>query len=101
MAKYGMTKHFTGIVCETPDEVDNGTLSLPTDNTYGAVYSIACDSGYYLIGVVNRTCQSDGTWSGGVPVCLGESTQTCNNFQSALILNVTITTRWFGSVESE
>ena len=31
----------------------------------------SCDVGYELSGGTERTCQSDGTWSGGVITCIG------------------------------
>ncbi|KAK3796935.1 hypothetical protein RRG08_032239 [Elysia crispata] len=42
---------------------------LPDSTIYQAVVSFTCDLGYYLSGDDNRTCQSNGTWSGESPAC--------------------------------
>lgn len=33
------------------------------------VVTFECDTGYYLLGSMTRTCLSNGTWSGHMPVC--------------------------------
>lgn len=62
---------------------DCGPLSIPVNGTkYGtavvsvlgdvdmpAVTSFECDIGFDLIGSSERTCLSNGTWSGLQPVC--------------------------------
>ena len=37
--------------------------------SYEDVCSFTCDTGYELTGSENRTCQSDGTWSGISAMC--------------------------------
>jgi hypothetical protein len=46
----------------------NGSVTDPT-TTYGASATYACTAGYNLVGSATRTCQADGTWSGGTPSC--------------------------------
>ena len=38
-------------------------------NISGSVLSYQCGDGYTLVGSTNRTCLSDGSWSGEVPDC--------------------------------
>lgn len=35
----------------------------------GMVVTFECDVGFYLLGSMTRTCLSNGTWSGSMPVC--------------------------------
>jgi len=37
--------------------------------TYGEIATYTCESGYDLIGIGQRTCQSDKSWSGSQPSC--------------------------------
>ena len=61
--------------------VDCGALPLVQNGhtvTSGIVFqsvaSYLCDNGYYLDGPMNRTCESNATWSGDEPVCKGSTT---------------------------
>ena len=52
----------------------NGMISYSPDTTprlEGIVATHSCNNGYILSGGVNRTCQSDRTWSGGSITCEG------------------------------
>ena len=52
----------------------NGMISYSPDTTpklEGTVATHSCDDGYILSGGINRTCQSDRTWSGGSITCEG------------------------------
>lgn len=40
--------------------------------SYGSKLSFSCTPGYELMGAQFLSCQSDGTWNGNVPKCLGE-----------------------------
>ena len=54
----------------------NGMVSYSPDTTLrleGTVATHSCDVGYVLSGGVNRTCQSDGKWTGGSITCEGEN----------------------------
>ena len=37
----------------------------------GSVVTYQCDEGYSLSGESQQTCQSNGAWSGSIPVCTG------------------------------
>ena len=57
--------------------------SLLISGTGGGVYqetvTYACETGFNLVGMSERVCQSNGTWSGSAPTC-----------QSKYTFNVTI-----------
>ncbi|XP_035660825.1 E-selectin-like [Branchiostoma floridae] len=55
------------IRCPTLTPPANGAVKSP--NSYRSVATFTCDTGYKLVGTSTRTCQSDGTWSGGSPTC--------------------------------
>ena len=42
-----------------------------TSTLLGSVASYSCTSGYELMGGANRTCSTDGVWSGEEPACEG------------------------------
>ena len=51
----------------------NGNVSCSSGRSgvgyEGDTCSFTCDSGYELTGSDSRTCQSDGSWSGGDVIC--------------------------------
>ena len=53
----------------------------------GSTVSFSCNQGYELIGNSSLTCQSDGQWSGIVPICEGlERFRLCVNLFHLLLL---------------
>jgi len=54
--------------CGDLDSPANGDVSYTT-TTEGSVADYSCDEGYDLVGVTQRICQSNNTWSGDVPTC--------------------------------
>ena len=42
----------------------NGTI-------FQSVATYTCDNGYNLVGIQNRTCESNAVWSGDEPECKG------------------------------
>jgi len=64
--------HVIGL-CPSLDHPDNGmvTCSLGPDGlpTEGDTCVYQCDDGYIVSGSGDRTCQSDGTWTGSEPTC--------------------------------
>ena len=57
--------------------VDCGSLTSPVNGrivisstTFESTASYLCNSGYNLVGVNSRTCQSNGQWSGVAPTCI-------------------------------
>ena len=49
----------------------NGSLLISGTGVgvYQETATYACETGFNLVGSVERTCQSDGTWSGSAPTC--------------------------------
>ena len=51
--------------------VTSGEVDFTT--TYGgSVATYSCNEGYVLCGSENRTCQSNGSWSGSPPECISK-----------------------------
>jgi len=44
--------------------------------SYEDTCSFTCNTGYELTGSDNRTCQSDGSWSGTETICTGKTVVT-------------------------
>ena len=50
---------------------DNGMISCSLgDFSYEDICSFTCNTGYELTGSAERTCQSDGSWSGSPVSCI-------------------------------
>ena len=57
--------------CSTPPTPGNGSVTY--DNTFeGSVANYSCNDGFRLVGDDQTVCQSNATWSGVVPICIGE-----------------------------
>jgi len=52
-----------------PDGVINCSLGEDGNYSYKDTCSFTCNTGYELTGSDNRTCQSDGSWSGTDSIC--------------------------------
>ena len=59
----------TGVQCLTLDPPSNGRLKIAGPGGYGDVATYTCDTGFYLVGMSQHACHSDGTWSGSEPTC--------------------------------
>ena len=63
----------TIVICPSLTHPDNGkiTCSLEgdVDSSYEDTCSFTCNTGYELTGSPQRTCQSDGSWSGSPVSC--------------------------------
>jgi len=61
------------VTCPPLNDPDNGMIncSLGDDGvlSYEDTCSFTCNTGYELTGSDNRTCQSDGSWSGTETMC--------------------------------
>lgn len=56
--------------CGYPGSPRNGrVLHLLERYEEGMVITFECDPGYFLLGPMTRTCQSNNTWSGRMPIC--------------------------------
>ncbi|XP_037529106.1 CUB and sushi domain-containing protein 2 [Rhipicephalus sanguineus] len=70
----------TAKTCSSPLPIPNGVVDVPPGSKL-AVNTKAeyrCNTGYQLVGVAERFCQMDGTWSGQEPYCQAAfPTTTC------------------------
>ena len=61
------------VSCPSLSDPDNGTItcSLGDDGvpSYEDTCNFTCNTGYELTGSLQRTCQSDGSWSGSPLSC--------------------------------
>ncbi|MCL4136015.1 UNVERIFIED_CONTAM: hypothetical protein GTU68_063100, partial [Idotea baltica] len=58
------------VYCEKPSDIPNGRVHLVNnDLIFGSVVEYFCLPKYFLRGPFNRTCTSNGTWSGINPQC--------------------------------
>ena len=57
--------------CGYPGEPTNGQTSMSPDekSNVGDVVTVDCEAGFELLGLSNRTCTTDGEWSGNFPTC--------------------------------
>ena len=60
----------TVVDCGSLASPTNGQVSLTT-TTFGSTATYECDTGFNLIGDMERTCQENGQWTGGAPTCEG------------------------------
>lgn len=67
-----MASFFSVINCGDPGVVSNGRRS-GNSFTYNNVITYTCNNGYRISGSETRTCQTDGSWNGIQPQCLGIS----------------------------
>ena len=54
---------------------DGGSVSIAAGTTFGSTAEYSCNIGFLLIGNLERTCQSDGQWSGTEPTCISSGRQ--------------------------
>ena len=59
---------YTGY-CDEPVAPANGRIN-GTDNVEGVTVIYFCNEGYNISGDANRTCQSNGQWTGIQPECI-------------------------------
>ena len=64
---------FLLVSCPSLSDPNNGIIicSLGDDGvpSYEDTCSFTCNTGYELTGSENRTCQSDGSWTGSITMC--------------------------------
>ncbi|XP_060571634.1 sushi, von Willebrand factor type A, EGF and pentraxin domain-containing protein 1-like [Ruditapes philippinarum] len=59
------------VTCGQPSSISNGSFSTSDKSyTYNARVTYKCNSGYGLKGNNQRTCTTNGYWSGSSPTCL-------------------------------
>jgi hypothetical protein len=59
----------TAAECEQPADPDHGSVSMPS-LVVSSVATYACNVGYQLQGLSQRTCQASLIWSGTAPICV-------------------------------
>ena len=57
--------------CGPLSNIPNGAVDTSGGTNYKCTAVYTCDTGYVLNGMVARTCQVDGMWSGNEPTCDG------------------------------
>ena len=57
------------ISCDEPSHVVSNGRMVSTNFSVGAKIRYICDIGYFIDGLDERTCTSDGTWNHAIPVC--------------------------------
>ena len=57
--------------CGPPPPPENGSVTYD-DTSEGSVANYFCNFGFRLDGDDQRVCQANKTWSGVVPMCIGE-----------------------------
>lgn len=55
--------------CGDPGVLQNGGRNFSSSTKFGSVVTYMCADDFRLTGTQNRTCQSNGRWSGALPVC--------------------------------
>ena len=63
----------TGIQCPTLVAPSNGGLEIAGAGGYEDVATYSCGTGFSLVGMSERVCQSEGTWNGSEPTCEGKN----------------------------
>ena len=58
--------------CGDLSDPSNGQVTL-TGTTFGSTATYECNTGFTLMGNMERTCQDDGNWSENEPTCVGRS----------------------------
>ena len=66
---YDAINWLTVIDCGAPEIPQNGRISTPEGTTVGSKALYFCNDGYVLFGAEFRTCQENGQWFPGVPIC--------------------------------
>ena len=65
-----LTFHFPVVDCGSPEIPRNGRVNTPEGTTVGSKALYFCSKGFVLLGAEFRTCQGNGQWIPGAPVCL-------------------------------
>ena len=65
------TQTYTAITCGQLSDPENGNVRQRRPAIVGSVALYVCNSGFRLDGQRTRVCQSDGSYSGQAPTCVG------------------------------
>ncbi|RVE63837.1 hypothetical protein OJAV_G00140210 [Oryzias javanicus] len=68
------------VECPDPNVFENGNV-FPLQRTHsaGQMTRYECYPGFTLSGSSNRTCLSNGKWSGSTPICIRDTGDTCSD----------------------
>ena len=66
---HASTLTLTVVDCGTLETITNGNVLVNGGTTFNSIAMYNCSSGYHLVGMVNRVCQSSGQWNGSAPRC--------------------------------
>ena len=58
------------VICPDLQSPENGRVFDPVIARFESQATYMCNQGFTRVGVIVRTCRSDGTWSGEEPVCI-------------------------------
>lgn len=58
------------VTCSEPKDPTDGFVEY-SGLSVGSLAEYNCSEGFLLVGVTTRVCQTNGTWSEDVPMCLG------------------------------
>ena len=61
---------YVGINCGPLPDIPNGRTNIAPDTMLGSIAIYTCNPGHKLIGIDQRHCQLDSTWSGIEPKCI-------------------------------
>ncbi|XP_015108907.1 uncharacterized protein LOC107035827 [Diachasma alloeum] len=64
-------------MCPTLPEISYGKMTV-TGNFFGDTVHYECDPDYFMVGLAERNCRGDGTWSGTVPACKKDTNSFCS-----------------------
>ena len=57
-----------GVFCGNPGTPRDGSTTVTSD-TVGSIAQHFCDGGFSLVGLSQRECLANGSWSGSLPTC--------------------------------
>ena len=60
---------YAAVDCGSLSHPNNGVVDMTGGTRLGAVVTYSCNEGYTLIGMHQRTCGTDGHWTGSEPIC--------------------------------
>ena len=81
---------FIAITCPVLLPPDNGRVTQ-LGNTPGSLAIYSCDENYQLSGESQRTCESNGQWSGVAPACQPKGEVTAYACLHGVIISITLT----------
>ncbi|KAK2701733.1 hypothetical protein QYM36_019626, partial [Artemia franciscana] len=78
-------------MCPPIERVENANATLLNGGgrNYGTVINFECEPGYVMAGIPTVLCQSNGTWSAGVPQCSRVRCPVLPTILNGIITNIT------------